>query len=89
MSWKYAMIKVSEEIDLETNEVIGDICELVELYSDKTGEWYHFCKPSITSPEYLYMAFSDIANDGVNKWFWNNGRFTWSIKDKFWNWEKI
>ena len=88
MSWKYAMIKVSEEIDLETNEVVSDICELVEIYCNEQGEWSSFCKPSITSPECLYTAFAHISNDGINKWFWNNGRFTWSLKEKFWSWEK-
>lgn len=82
------MIKVSEEIDLDTDEVISDICELVELHSNKEGAWSCFCKPSITSLECLHIAYVDVVNDGVNTWFWNNGRFTWSIEDKFWSWER-
>ena len=86
MNWKYGMIKVSEEIDLETNEVIEDVCELVELYQNNEGDWLKFGKPSITSIENLYLAFSDISNDGINTWFWENGRFKWSMEDKFWSW---
>ncbi len=82
------MIKVSEEIDLDTNEVIGDVCELVELHCNEEGEYSSFQKPSITSPECLYMLISDFTNDGVNTWFWNNGRFTWSTREKFWSWEE-
>lgn len=81
------MIKVSEEIDLKTGEIISDVCELVELHGDPTTRT-SFYKPSITSPECLMTAYVDIVNDGINKWFWNNGRFIWSTKDKFWLWEE-
>lgn len=76
------MIKVSEEIDLVTQEYVADVCELVELWP--CG---FYCRPSITTPETLRVALQDVEKDGVNTWFWENGRFTWSIKEKFWSWE--
>ena len=88
MQWKYGMIKVSEEIDLETQQTIDDICELVELYYNDKGEYCKFCKPTIMSVECLYRAFADVANDGVNTWFWENGTFSWSSKEKYWAWER-
>ncbi len=83
------MIKVSEEIDLSTHEVLSDVCELVEIYKDEFGDWKHYCRPSINSPETLYSASLDVMRDGINTWFWDNGRFTWSTEDKFWDWQKV
>ena len=54
-TWKYAMIKVAEECDLETNEKIEDICELVELYQNGLGEWTSFCRPSSVSYTHLTL----------------------------------
>ncbi len=85
-SWKYAMIKVAEEYDLETDEIIEDICELVELYQDSTGNWTSFCRPSLTSVECLNIATVEVMRDGVNTWFWENGRFSWSMQERFWDW---
>lgn len=88
MHWKYSMIKVAEEYDLVTEQPIDDICELVEIYCNENGECDGFIKPSITSLECLYKAFAEVANEGVNTWFWENGRFSWSNKEKYWSWEK-
>jgi len=85
--WKYAMIKVAEEFDLETDEKIEDICELVELYQNNTGEWISFCRPSLTSPSCLSVATIEVMKDGINTWFWENGKFSWSMEEKFWRWK--
>jgi hypothetical protein len=86
MKWKYGMIKVAEEINLESNEVVEDICELVEIYQDGLGEWTSFCRPSVTCLETLNRLHKDINKDGVNTWFWENGTFAWSMEEKFWDW---
>ena len=86
-TWKYAMIKVAEECDLETNEKIEDICELVELYQNGLGEWTSFCRPSLTSPSCLNIATVEVMKDGINTWFWENGKFSWSMEEKFWSWK--
>ena len=74
------MIKVAEEYDLETEQPIDDICELVEICCNENGECDGFIKPSITSLECLYKAFAEVANEGVNTWFWENGRFSCPTK---------
>jgi len=84
--WKYAMIKVAEEFDLETNEKIEDVCELVELHQDSLGEWIRFYRPTLTSPSCLNIATVEVMKDGVNTWFWENGKFSWSMEEKFWRW---
>ena len=86
-TWKYAMIKVAEECDLETNEKIEDICELVELYQNGLGEWTSFCRPSLTSPSCLNIATVEVMKDGINTWFWENGKFSRSMEEKFWSWK--
>ena len=87
--WKYSMIKVAEDFNLETNEVTEDICELVELYQDIEGNWTSFCRPSLTSPECLSIAMVEVMKDGINTWFWENGRFSWSMQEKFWDWSPL
>ena len=86
-NWKYAMIKVAEECDLETNEKIEDVCELVEIYQNGLGEWTSFCRPSLTSPSCLNIATIEVMKDGINTWFWENGKFSWSMEEKFWSWK--
>jgi hypothetical protein len=91
MTWKYGMILVGVE---EWEEEYADgsvlhsepICELVELYSNKKGEYTSFCKPSITSPKVLQRAAQTVLEDGINTWFFENGIFTWNSETQFWNW---
>ena len=85
--WKYSMIKVSEEYNLETDEKIEDVCELVELYQNNEGKWLSFCRPSLTSPSCLNIATIEVMRDGINTWFWENGKFSWSMEEKFWSWK--
>lgn len=70
MPWKYGMIKIFEE-DGE------DIAHLVELYTNDNGEYTSFGEPHIASPEALRMALRDVERDGVNTYFYENGKFHW------------
>ena len=88
MQWKYAMILV--DIDSSNPDDIQEICQLVELY-DLDGEGYtSFCKANLLCPEDLKIAAIDIARDGVNYWFYENGTFSLEIEEpsKEWNWER-
>jgi hypothetical protein len=81
-TWKYALIKVDEE-DGE------DICEVVELYLPRPAKSndYAFARAVFNSCASLENALKDIKNDGINTYFWENGKFTYSFEDQFWNWE--
>jgi len=69
MSWKYGLVKIDEEEG-------EDVCELFELYdTDGDGEFHSFCCPRLGSVEALRLALSSVEADGVNTWFWKNGRF--------------
>jgi len=81
MTWKYALVKVCMDGD-------DDYCELMELYDDENGQYNSFCKARIHSIEELEAAYKDIKEDGINTWFYENGKFTLSpIEDKEWDWE--
>ena len=79
--WKYALIKVDEDES-------EDICELVELYSIDE-QWDSFCKAKVLSLKELENAYNDVRTDGVNLWFWDNGKFSWDYIDQWWKWEEI
>jgi len=76
MAWKYGMILVS--VEDEGTEYEEELCELVELY-DLDGDDHHeaFCHASVLSPEELFAAAKDVERDGINKWFAQNGTFSW------------
>ena len=79
---KYGLILVHQENGDDYNE-------LVELFlNNKTGEWTSFCKLHVSSVSELKDAYNDIKKDGLNTWFFNNGKFEW-IKDNYnykWDW---
>lgn len=79
-TWKYGLIKVSEE-DGE------DINELVELWSQDHKFFGSYSRPYFKSLEQVKKAAADIERDGVNTWFWENGKFTWNSQEYFWDWE--
>ena len=83
--WKYGLIKIEYPGLWETD---GDYCELVELYSDKDGNYTSFCEANIHSLEELESAYKDAKKDGVNEWFAESGEFTWDKEEKFWSWTK-
>ena len=74
--WKYGMVLV------EVNEYGEEICELAELYPNKAGEYTSWCKAHITSPVDLERAMKDVERDGINRWFYENGKFS-IIKDEW------
>ena len=89
MKWKYGMVKVAEERDPETNDLIEEIFALVELY-DLTGEGDFtdgFARASLCSPKELEMAHTDVERDGPNYYFYHNGVFAWDGHEKFWEWK--
>jgi hypothetical protein len=85
--WKFGMVLV--EITKETGE---EICELVELYAlDNDDEYSMWCQARIMSPDELEIAHSDVQRDGVNRWFYENGIFSYEldedIGERRWHWE--
>ncbi len=70
---------------VEIEEFGGEeICELVEIYDfnpEDPAATPAFCKARIMSPEELAVAYYDVERDGVNRWFYENGKFTfkWSM----------
>ena len=80
MSWKYAMIKVSESPS-------GDVCWLVEIFKDKGGMYSTYSPVRLMSIKEVETAHTDIKRDGVNYYFWDNGKFNWSNEYNEWMWK--
>lgn len=83
-SWKYAMILV------HIDEDGGEICELVELYANNGVDYNSFCKAELSSPRDLELAMKDVSRDGINRHFYDSGKFT-LIKDEWartYDWSK-
>lgn len=82
-TWKYAMIL------REIKESGEEICEMVNLYDFSSGA-PTFYKASLVSPCDLEAAYRDIKRDGVNRWFYENGKFSWEkdciTEEYFWSW---
>lgn len=78
---------------VEICEATGEeMCELVELYIlDKEDEYSMWCQARITSPDELEMAYHDVLRDGTNRWFYENGTFSFELDEEMgtrqWNWE--
>jgi hypothetical protein len=79
VGWKYGLIKVS--IEDEGTESEEQINHLVELYPDENGNYTSFCDARPMSVEDLELALKDIKIDGINKYFFDNGKFNWDICD--------
>tara|TARA_B100000131_G_C18028227_1_gene577335 strand:- start:583 stop:831 length:249 start_codon:yes stop_codon:yes gene_type:complete len=61
-------------------------CFIAEVYDlDRDGHYESFCEASIESMEDFKKAYKDITKDGVNMWFYTNGRFF--KKDGEWGWK--
>jgi hypothetical protein len=77
IGWKYGLIKVS--IEDEGTEFEEQINHLVELYPDENGNYTAFCNARLVSIEELDFALNDIKADGINEYFFNNGKFNWDV----------
>jgi len=94
MQYKYAMLLVDREKFSEDD--IEDHHCLVELYQDDDGsEGTSFCMATVASPTELEHAYKDVKRDGVNTWFYENGKFTYKVKQApngvsvgYWDWER-
>ena len=84
MSWKYALI-MHDNSD-ECPDGHKPKCFIAEVYDlDRDGHYESFCEARIESLEEFKRAYKDITRDGVNMWFYSNGRF--SNKEGKWDWE--
>ena len=74
MKWKYSLI-MHDNSD-ECPDGHKPKCFIAEVYDlDRDGHYESFCEASIESMEDLKKAYEDIMQDGVNMWFYTNGRF--------------
>lgn len=78
--WKYGLIKTS--VEYEGTDFEEQINRLVELYPDENGNYTSFCDARLMTVEELENALSDIKNDGINEYFFNNGEFIWNTCEK-------
>ncbi len=84
MNWKYALI-MHDNSD-ECPDGHRPKCFIAEVYDlDRDGHYESFCEASIESMEDFKKAYKDITKDGVNMWFYTNGRFF--KKDGEWGWK--
>jgi hypothetical protein len=86
MTWKYGMILV--QIDPEDGEELHELVELYDMGEDGAA-FPTFCQARLMSPKELYLAYHDVQRDGVDRWFYDNGTFTWEL-DKVtgqWAWD--
>jgi hypothetical protein len=89
MGWKYGMIKVAiEDAGTDYEEQINLLVELYPL--GESGEYNAFCPAKPRTLEELGMAKRDIERDGINEWFFQNGKFEWQVCggcfDGQWDW---
>jgi hypothetical protein len=80
VKWKYGLILVQKG-----NTPDEDQCELVELYSNEDKEYTSFCKAVIISKEDLFRAYEDVDRDGVNTYFYDNGKFYYNSETDWWD----
>ena len=75
MKWKYALI-LGDKTD-ECPDGHKPSCFLAEVYDlDNDGHYETFCEAKIESIEELQKAYADAMKDGINRWFYKNGKFT-------------
>ena len=73
------MIKVSESPS-------GDVCWLVEVFKDESGKYSSYAPVRLMSVEELEEAHKDVKRDGINYYFWDNGKFNWKNEYNEWVW---
>jgi|TARA_Y100000592_G_scaffold94989_1_gene160666 hypothetical protein len=80
--WKYAMILV------DIDDFDQEVCQLSELFN--IDGHHAFCKTELLSTWELMQAAKDVQRDGVNRWFYDNGTFSWEKDEETsrytWNW---
>ena len=80
--WKYSMILV------DVTAAGEEICQLSELYN--IGGLPAFCDATLMSPIELIQAAKDVHRDGINRWFYENGTFSWEKEEGMskytWDW---
>ena len=81
--WKYGLIKV--DVEYEGTDLEEQTNHLVELFPDENGNYTSFCDARIMSIEELEFALSDIRSDGINEYFFNNGKFNYEVCEKCYN----
>ena len=86
MLWKYAMILV--HIASSDSNDIKETCKLVEVYSHGKEGFTSYCNTALLSPGELKRAAADVENDGVNRWFYDNGIFSQDSMGE-WSWERM
>lgn len=71
-TWKFGMIKVSEDSDGVESGL------LVEIMYDAEGRMQSYCKADLITIKELEMAHKDVqSQDGkLISYFYDNGRFT-------------
>ena len=80
--WKYSMILV------DVTAAGEEICQLSELYN--IGGLPAFCAATLMSPIELIQAAKDVHRDGINRWFYESGTFSWEKEEGMskytWDW---
>jgi hypothetical protein len=73
MPWKYALVKINE---YKYNDVeIEETGKIMHIYTDDKGEYTLFCDSQPATLEEVIFAAKDIVKDGLNRWFFDNGKF--------------
>ena len=81
MQWKYAMVKVAENVKGES------VCALVELYMHQGGGQSIYNDIVVTSDSILHKAYRDTLDTDINTYFYDTGTFTWDEHKNRWFWK--
>ena len=79
--WKYGLVLVGSRNNKQ-------ICEIYELYQDENDEWTLFAAALVDSMEEVEKLYNDIKRDGMNTWFYENGKFLYNLEKEKWEWER-
>jgi hypothetical protein len=81
MNWKYALIRVADNPDTsESQEMVS------ELYFDTDGNYLSYVPARINSMIELETAYTEVLEDGLNEWFYENGEFYYDLVGGYWEW---
>jgi len=87
-SWCYGLILVDvEEFEGETEEIH---CLVEVITNDGDDHPITFLESSILNFKELEQAYQDVKETGINRWFYDNGTFEWTMNEdlerKAWAW---
>ena len=72
-------------VDVDEGEEVCQLSELFTINGDPA-----FCKTDLLSVQELNLASQDVQRDGINKWFYENGTFSWEKEEDMhnysWHW---